>query len=80
MEQDIFSHVVETFKLYQDPNVDNFVKEKAVKTLLKRIVDIQPNYGARTKQDFKRLIDYSQNEKDLSEMIGGYFLTHDVRL
>ena len=40
MEQDFFNFAVETLKLYQDPNIENQVKEKAIKTLLKRSVDI----------------------------------------
>jgi len=78
MEQDFFSLVVKTLKLYYDPNIANYVKEQAVKTLLKRCVDIQPNYGAQTKQDLKQLIEYSSNEKDLFDAISAYFLTHNI--
>ena len=51
MEQDFFNFTVETLKLCQDPKIENHVKEKAIKTLLKRSVDIQTNYGYQTKQD-----------------------------
>ena len=80
MEQDFFNFAVETLKLYQDPNIENQVKEKAIKTLLKRSVDIQPNYGYQTKQELKCMIEYSSNAKDLFDAINAYFLTHDIRL
>lgn len=80
MEQDFFGFLIEALNLIQDPNIEAQVKEKAIKTLLKRSVDIQPNYGYQTKQDLKCMIECSPNAKDLLDVINAYFLTHDLRL
>lgn len=79
MEQDFFTFLLDFIKLLQDPNIENHIKEKAIKSLLKQSVDNQQNYGYQTKQDLKRLIDLAPNMKTLFETIGTYFCTHDTR-
>ena len=79
MEQDFFTYLLDVIKLLQDPNIENHIKEKAIKSLLKQGVDNQQNYGNQTKQDLKLLIDLAPNEKTLVESIGAYFCTYDTR-
>lgn len=79
MEQDFFAFILDFIKLLQDPNIENHIKEKAIKSFLKQSVDNQQNYGYQTKQDLKLLIDLAPNEKTLCETIGTYLCTHDTR-
>ncbi len=79
MEQDFFAFILDFIKLLQDPNIENHIKEKAIKSFLKQSVDNQQNYGCQTKQDLKLLIDLAPNDKTLFETIGTYFCTHDTR-
>lgn len=78
MERDFFSVLIDTIKLIRDPNVENNIKEHAIKSILKQGVDIQPNYSHQTKDDLKKLIDLAQNEDVLFRSIITYFCTHHI--
>ena len=63
MEQNFFTFILDFIKLLQDPNIENHIKEKAIKSLLKQSVDNQQNYGYQTKQDLEQdSIDFSNAE------------------
>lgn len=79
MEQDFFTFLLDFIKLLQDPNIENHIKEKAIKSFLKQSIDNQQNYGYQTKQDLKLLIDLAPNDKTLFENISAYFCTYDTR-
>lgn len=73
MSQDYFTLLVDLAKIIQEPNI-----EKTIKSILKEGVNISPNYGSRTKQDLKALIDSSLGEKDLFEAIYVYLATNNT--
>ena len=79
MEQDFFTFLLDFIKLLQDPNIENHIKEKAIKSFLKQSVDNQQNYGYQTKRDLNLLIDLAPDGKTLFENISAYFCTHDTR-
>ncbi len=78
MSQDYFALLIDLAKIIQEPNIEKTMKEKAIKDILKQGVNISPNYGSRTKQDLKALIDSQLSEKELFEAICAYLSTNDT--
>ena len=78
MSQDYFTLLVDLAKIIQEPSIEKIIKEKTIKSILKEGVNISPNYGSRTKQDLKALIDSSLGEKDLFEAIYVYLATNNT--
>lgn len=78
MSQDYFALLIDLAKIIQEPNIEKTMKEKAIKDILKQGVNISPNYGSRTKQDLKALIDSPLSEKELFEAICAYLSTNDT--
>ncbi len=79
MEQDLLSRVIEVVKIMQDPNIEQYVKEKTFKELCKKIIDLSPRYGMQTKQALKDIVTVAKNEKQLYDAITAYQITHDIR-
>lgn len=78
MSQDYFTLLVDLAKIIQEPNIEKTIKEKAIKAILKQGVNISPNYGCRTKQDLKALIDSPLCWKDLFESICAYLAINNT--
>ena len=77
MENNILQIVIELLELITTPNVEQYVKEKAIKKLVCQSVDIQPNYGEKTKEELKLLINSAKSELELLDAILTYISTHD---
>ena len=78
MEKDYMSILIEMINLIQNPDIEKCTKEKAIKFLIKQSVDIIPNYGCKTKQDLKDLIDLPLGEKNLFEAICTYLSANNT--
>lgn len=77
MEISFISIILEFVKLITAPNVDQYVKEKTIKELVCQSVDIQPNYGTKTKSELKLLINSAKSEKELLDYVLAYMSTHN---
>ncbi len=69
--------VLELIKIMTSPNLPQYVKEKEIKDLVCRSIDIQPNFGPNTKNALKMLVNASPNEIAMADSIFGYLSTHD---
>lgn len=77
MENTSLQIVIELLKLITTPNIEQYIKEKTIKKLVCESVDIQPNYGERTKEELKFLINAAKSEIELLEAVLTYISTHD---
>lgn len=78
MENEFLQIIFEFVKLISTPNIDQYVKEKTIKELVCRSVDIQPNFGAKTKRELKLLIEASRSEIELLDFVLTYMSTHNA--
>lgn len=72
-----FNIILDMVKLITTPNLSQYVKEKSIKELVCRSVDIQPDFGVTTKQTLKTLINVARSEKEMLETVMTYMSTHD---
>lgn len=77
MENSFLSIILEFVKLITAPNIDQYVKEKTIKELVCQSVDVQPNYGAKTKSELKLLINAAKSEKELLDSVLTYMSMHN---
>ena len=54
-----------------------YAKEKKIKDLVCRSIDIQLDFGTNTKNALKTLVNTSPNEMAMADSIFGYLSTHD---
>ena len=69
--------VLELIKIMTSPNLPQYVKEKKIKKLVCRSIDIQPEFGTNTKNALKKLVNTSPNEMAMADSMFGYLSTHD---
>lgn len=63
--------------VYDNHMIDNKEKEKMIKECEKEAVDKRPDFGERTKQDLKNLIESATSEKDMFEKVAIYMTSHN---
>lgn len=77
MEYEQIKILLDMAKLVLTPNISQFVKEKTIKELLNRAIDIQPAFGVKTKQKLKMLINSADNEMEMTVDVSTYILTNN---
>ena len=69
--------VLELIKIMTSPNLPQYVKEKNIKDIVCRSVDVQPNFGPHTKNVLKTLINASPDEIVMTDSVLAYLSTHN---
>ena len=69
--------VLELIKIMTSSTLPQYAKEKEIKYLVCRSIDIQPNLDPNTKNALKMLVNASPNEMAMADSIFGYLSTHD---
>lgn len=63
--------------IYNDHTIDNKEKGKLIKECEKEAVDENSDFGDRTKQDLKNLIESASNEREMFEKVAIYMASHN---
>ena len=66
--------VLKLIKIMTSPHLPQYSKEKEIKDLVSKSIDIQPNFGPNTKNALKVLVNASPNEMAMADSIFGYLL------
>lgn len=77
MEFEQIKIVLDMIKLMSTPNISQFVKEKTIKELVCRSVDSQQDFGAKTKEELKLLVNAANSEIEMTAAILTYMSTHN---
>lgn len=77
MQNDYLNIVLEMVKLITAPNIPKYVREKTIKELVCKSVEIHPNFGMKTKEELKFLINAATNEQVLLDSVIAYMSTHN---
>lgn len=79
MEKDFTSFLIECLKIIENPNIEHHIKEKTIKSLLKQSIDLQLNYGNKTKEDLKTIVDMATSEQELFVSVLLYLQSNDIK-
>ncbi len=77
MEFEQIKIVLDIVKLMSMPNLSQFAKEKTIKELVCRSVESQQDFGIKTKDDLKLLINSANSEMEMTTAILTYMSTHN---
>lgn len=77
MEYEQIKIILDMVKLIATPNVSQFVKEKTIKELVCRSVDSQQNFGTKTKEELKLLVNSANSEMEMTAAVLTYMSTHN---
>lgn len=77
MEFEQIKIVLDIVKLMSTPNISQFFKEKAIKELVCRSIESQQNFGAKTKDDLKLLVNLANSEMEMTTAVLTYMSTNN---
>ena len=77
MEFEQIKIVLDIVKLMSMPNQSQIAKEKTIKELVCRSVESQQDFGIKTKDDLKLLINSANSEMEMTTAILTYMSTHN---
>ena len=77
MQNDYINIVLELVKVITAPNISQYAREKTIKELVCRSVDIHPDFGSKTKRELKDIINAANNEQGILDVVFAYMSTHN---